>query len=122
MAKVVHFEIPIADPKKAIPFYEKVLGWQFQAYQGGGDYWLATTGPESEQWGIGGALMLGEPRSGGTVITIAVPSLAEARSKVTANGGKVTTDVQTIPGVGEFCYVEDAEGNTLGFLQPTGNM
>ncbi|HYF95876.1 MAG TPA: VOC family protein [Symbiobacteriaceae bacterium] len=116
MPKVVHFEIPIQDPKRAIPFYEKVFGWKIEGWGGGDGYWLCTAGPDEEP-GINGALMLGTPIDGGTINTLGVPSIAEYRAKVTEHGGKVVGEIQTIPGVGLFCYCMDTEGNKFGIIE-----
>ena len=47
MSKVIHFEIPADDPKRAIKFYEDVFGWEIEKWEQG-DYWLVSTGPEDE--------------------------------------------------------------------------
>lgn len=45
MPKVIPFEIPAEDTKRAVAFYEKAFGWKFGKYGGEGmDYWLATAG------------------------------------------------------------------------------
>ncbi|HWH71948.1 MAG TPA: VOC family protein [Candidatus Sulfotelmatobacter sp.] len=120
MGKVIHFEIPIQDAKRAVPFYEKTFGWKISAWGGGEGYWLISAGPQEEP-GIDGALMLGTPVKGGTVLTISVNSIEETRSQVAANGGKVTTEVDQVPEVGLFCYCEDTEGNTIGIMQLGGH-
>ena len=51
MARVVHFEIPADNPERALDFYGKLFGWQFQKYPGPQDYWLVTTGPGNQPAG-----------------------------------------------------------------------
>ena len=40
MSKVIHFELPADDPRRAIAFYEKVFGWTISKWEGPMDYWL----------------------------------------------------------------------------------
>jgi uncharacterized protein len=56
MPRVVHFEIHVGDPDRAINFYEKCFGWTFQKWDGPMPYWLITTGPD-DQPGINGGLV-----------------------------------------------------------------
>jgi Bleomycin resistance protein-like N-terminal len=55
MPSVVHFEIAVDDPERAIKFYSTVFGWKIQKWDQF-DYWLASTKHEGEV-GIDGALM-----------------------------------------------------------------
>ena len=52
MSRVVHFEIHAGDPERAVGFYTKILGWKFERW-GTEEYWLITTGPDSQP-GING--------------------------------------------------------------------
>jgi hypothetical protein len=56
MARVVHFEIHADNPERAAAFYRKVFDWQITKWDGPADYWLITTGPDSEP-GINGAIV-----------------------------------------------------------------
>ncbi|HSX33466.1 MAG TPA: VOC family protein [Candidatus Saccharimonadales bacterium] len=115
MGRVIHFEISADDVERAKKFYE-IFGWKIEdAHMPGGEYWLAKTGSGD---GIDGAIM---PRSYNTqaiINTIEVDNLDEMIEKVKAAGGKITRDKDTIPGVGDFVYGEDSEGNVFGMLQP----
>ncbi len=56
MPKVMHFEIKADDPKRAMAFYEKVIGWKYEKYGDSSmDYWLVTAGEKAEP-GIDGAI------------------------------------------------------------------
>ncbi|MGZ4902073.1 MAG: VOC family protein, partial [Halobacteriota archaeon] len=44
MSKVMFFELPADDPKRAIAFYEKVFGWTITKWNAPMDYWLVTAG------------------------------------------------------------------------------
>lgn len=113
MARVIHFEIPVDDPERAQAFYRDVLGWEIAGW-GGQDYWLATTGPESEP-GINGALT--SRGSTSAWIHVGVPSVDEALAKIEAGGGAALTQKMPIPGVGYMAYCRDTEGNTFGVYE-----
>src|SRR5574337_556893 len=117
MHRVIHFELGVQDPERAIQFYEKVFGWKVLRWEGPQTYWLMTTGPEDRP-GINGGLMRhrdGMPR---TVNTIEVPSVDEFAEKVTRGGGKVVAPKMVIPGIGYQAYCEDTEGILFGIHQP----
>jgi len=121
MPRVVHFEIPVDDPDRAVNFYKEVFGWEINKYEGPTDYWLITTGPEGEP-GINGGMMRREAERDGPsptayVCTVDVPSVDEYMTKVTEKGGTVTTPKMPIPGVGWFAYCKDTEGNQFGIMQ-----
>jgi predicted enzyme related to lactoylglutathione lyase len=117
MARVVHFEIPTDDPEQAAGFYSDVFGWRVDKWEGPIEYWLVTTGEESEP-GINGAIL--KKDSPETVFTniIEVPSLDETLEKITAAGGSVVAPKIPVPGMGWAAYFKDIDGNTLGLMQP----
>ena len=47
MARIIHFEIPMGDPKSFIPFYQKVFNRQIYKC-GGREYRIAATGEGTE--------------------------------------------------------------------------
>ena len=116
MPRVVHFEIPSDDPQRAVKFYQEAFGWEIGTWGGPGEYFLATTGPDSEP-GINGAIMRREGQTG-VVNTIGVGSYEEAVEKVLKAGGKVLTPEEPVPSIGWFSYCADTEGNTFGIMQP----
>ncbi|MFQ6124624.1 MAG: VOC family protein [Candidatus Heimdallarchaeota archaeon] len=116
MLRVVHFEIGVDDPERAVKFYQDVFGWKIEKWDGPIDYWLITTGEESEP-GIDGGLMRRE-NSETTINTVEVPSLDEFVEKIAKAGGKVVRPKSTIPGVGYMAYCHDSEGNMFGLMQP----
>ena len=116
MPRVVHFEIATDSPERAVQFYSEVFGWKIQKWGGPEDYWLCTTG-DAEQPGIDGALMRRSKPGWTTVNTIEVPSLDDSIARIVEAGGKVVSPKETIPGVGDFAYCQDTEGNAFGILQ-----
>jgi predicted enzyme related to lactoylglutathione lyase len=116
MPRVVHFEISADKPERAVRFYQEVFGWKITKWEGPVEYWLISTGNESEPGIDGGLSKRTEPQPS-TVNTIDVPSLDEYIKKVEKNGGKITSPKHAVPGVGYMAYFEDSEGNTFGMMQ-----
>ncbi len=116
MSKVVYFELPAHDPKRAIAFYEKVFGWTITKWDAPMDYWLITTGPDEEP-GINGAIMPRMMPEQVTVDTISVESVDDATKKVVEAGGTIMRPKQAVSGVGYLAYCVDTEGNVFGVMQ-----
>lgn len=120
MGRVVHFEIQVDQPKRAIDFYSKTFGWSFERW-GEGEYWLIQTGPREDP-GIDGAML---PRRGSQegdaviayVCTIDVDSVSDASKRVGSNGGQIVVPRTPIPGVGWLVYCKDTEGNIFGMME-----
>jgi len=115
MARIGHFEIPAADPGKAVAFYEKVFGWQITKWEGPQDYWLIKTG-EAGEAGIDGAITRKE-NSVATTNTVDVASVDEFSQKVMEAGGKIVMPKMAVPGVGYLGYCADLDGNVFGMMQ-----
>lgn len=115
MARVVHSEMPADKPERAVEFYRSVFGWSIKKWDGPQVYWLATTGDKKEP-GIDRAIMERSMMKT-TVNTVEVHSLDESILKVKKAGGKQLSEKQKIPGVEDFCYCADTEGNPFGPLQ-----
>lgn len=114
MPRVVHFELPSDDPKRAVAFYKKVFGWKIERWKRH-DYWMVTTGT-GKALGIDGAIM---PRAQQktTVNTIDVPSVDKFTAKIVSAGGKVVAPKMTVSGVGYMAYCKDTEGNVFGLME-----
>ncbi|MCK9151029.1 VOC family protein [Methanobacterium alcaliphilum] len=116
MPRVIHFEIPADDPERAVKFYQEVFGWEIEKWEGPFDYWLITTGDESEA-GINGAIMtkmMGDQMRN----TIAVESFDDFATKILKSGGKSVIPKMTIPGIGIMGSFEDTEGNAFLIMEP----
>jgi predicted enzyme related to lactoylglutathione lyase len=116
MPRVVHFEIDAKKPDRAIKFYEKVFSWKIKKWEGPVEYYLITTGKESEP-GIDGGLSRRTESEPSTVNTIDVPSVDEFIKKIEASGGTVIRPKMAVPGVGYMAYFKDPEGNTFGMME-----
>ena len=116
MPRVIHFEIPTADPERSLSFYGDIFGWTFTKWDGPQEYWLVTRGPDGTQ-GINGGLMRRPQGPGaGTVNTAEVSSVDQFTAKIEANGGKVVVPKMPIPGVGWLAYCQDPDGNVFGIM------
>ncbi len=113
MNRVVHFELGVINPERAIKFYRLAFGWTIQKYDGPMDYWLVTTGDPKEP-GINGGLVISKDAQPRTVNAIAVDHIDESIKKIEQAGGKVVVAKTAIPGVGWLVYFSDPEGNLLG--------
>jgi predicted enzyme related to lactoylglutathione lyase len=111
--RVVHFELNTSDPERSEAFFSEVFGWKVSKWEGGPDYWLATTGAEGDA-GIDGAIMRSQDGAPRTVNTIEVASVDEAAERVVAAGGQVVVPKQAIPGLGHFAYCTDPTGLIFG--------
>jgi len=116
MPRVVHFEIDAKKPDRAIKFYEKVFSWKIKKWEGPVEYYLITTGKESEP-GIDGGLSRRTKPEPSTVNTIDVPSVDEFIKKVEASGGTIIRPKMAVPGVGYMAYFKDPEGNIFGMME-----
>ena len=116
MPRVVHFEIDAKKPERAVKFYEKVFGWKIKKWEGPVEYYLISTGKETEP-GIDGGLSRRTESEPSTVNTIDVSSVDEFIKKVEANGGKIISSKRAVMGVGYMAYFEDPEGNVFGIME-----
>jgi uncharacterized protein len=121
MSRVIHFEIHAGNPQRAIEFYEKLLGWKFQKWEGPVDYWLISTGP-SDQPGIDGGLVLRRGEIDGQAVTayvctVDVSNLDESVKAALEIGGQLALPKMAVPGVGWLAYCKDTEGNIFGMMQ-----
>lgn len=121
MPKVIHFEIPAENTKRAVDFYEKAFGWKIEKYGNSQmDYWLVTAGEEKEI-GINGAISEKDEMHPSIVPTISVASFEKSVDKIKAAGGTVIGPKMAVPKVGYMTYCKDTEGNIFGIMQTDPN-
>lgn len=130
MNRVVHFEIQVDDPERAIKFYRDVFGWQIDKW---GDsemeYWVVMTAEkDSKEPGISGGLLKRPsetPKAGcganAFVCTVLVEDFDATAEKIEAAGGKVALPKFPLAGMAWQGYFLDTEGNTFGIHQPDEN-
>ena len=120
MSRVIHFEIPAAEPERAAAFYKQVFGWSIEKWPGPMEYWMVTTGADGAP-GINGGLLKKQAPTTATTNTIGVDSVEKAIATVKSAGGKLVMPKTPIPTIGYFAYLEDTEGNLFGVLQSDAN-
>jgi predicted enzyme related to lactoylglutathione lyase len=117
MPRVIHFEIPTDNPELAVTFYREVFGWTLRRWEGAQEYWLVTTGEPGEPGIDGGLMRRPTGTGGGTINTIAVPSVSAFIERIERHGGAVVVPKLGIPGVGWLAYCRDPDGNVFGILE-----
>jgi predicted enzyme related to lactoylglutathione lyase len=120
MPRVIHFEIGVDEPDRAIDFYSGVFGWKVDKWEGPQSYWMVSTGDNS-QFGIDGAFSRRVPDFPPTTNIIEVDSVDAYSGKIVAGGGKMIHPKNAIPGVGYAAYFQDTEGNICGIFQADKN-
>ncbi len=124
MSRIVHFEIQATEPEHLGQFYTDVFAWQIKKWEGPKEYWLITTGPDTEV-GINGAITLRQKPSdasasgqaAGYICVIDVVDIEHILMLVTGHGGEIVTPKQAVPGVGWSAYCADPEGTIFGLMQ-----
>jgi predicted enzyme related to lactoylglutathione lyase len=117
MSRVVHFEIPADNPERVAGFYKKVLGWTIQKWEGPMDYWLISTGKNSEPGIHGGIARKKDRPASGVLVTAQVDSIDDCLKKITLAGGSIIVPKRAIPGVGYQAHIRDPEGNVIGIME-----
>jgi hypothetical protein len=118
MDKVVHFELPFDDQKRASKFYSETFGWKLTEVPGMA-YVMAYTAKTDanhmvdEKGAINGGLFPREKTVSHPTVVLGVDSVEETVKKVLAAGGKLITPRQAIPN-GSYARVTDSEGNIIG--------
>jgi len=120
-----HFEIYANDVARAKAFYSGLLGWSFSPMEGAEEveYHLAEGSQLSETLTVGLMRRMGpspeagSPVRGGTM-TFEVADCDDRYAWALENGGAEALPPADYPGVGRCAYVEDGEGNIVGFITP----
>lgn len=120
--RIVHFEIPYDDAKRASEFYKEAFGWSIQTMQEM-DYTMVTTGPVNDQGMstesgyINGGMFKREGPFGPPMLVIDVEDVDKALETVSTLGGSTVVEKQPVGDMGFVGYFKDPEGNLLGLWQ-----
>jgi uncharacterized protein len=120
--KVIHFEIPVDDLKRAQKFYQQGFGWIITPVPQL-EYTLLSTveldkdGMPKEHGAINGGMMQRSEEIKCPVLTISVEDIDEALKKIESLGGKIVQGKMEVPNMGITAYFKDSEGNVLGLWQ-----
>ena len=127
MSPVTHFELPADNKSRMRKFYEKAFGWKtHQLGKEMGGYVIATTTETDENRMVtkpgtinGGFFQrTDDPISRYPSIVVQVEDVHESIRRVKEAGGKISGEVEEIPGVGLRVSVIDSEGNRISVMQP----
>lgn len=123
--KVVHFEIPAKNLKRAQSFYKDVFGWQInEVPMPQGSYTLVSTGPvdkdgrPAQPGNINGGMMKMTKPIASPVITLQADDIDAALDAVKKHGGKTVVKKTAMGEFGFYGYFKDSEGNLLGLFTP----
>lgn len=130
MNRVIHFDIQVDEPERAIKFYQDVFGWTIEKWDSPVmEYWMVMTAPQgSTEAGISGGLMRrsvpGSAVGVGAnafVCTVMVENFDETAKKIEVAGGKVAQPKFALPKMAWQGYFLDTENNVFGVHQADEN-
>lgn len=106
---VVHFEIGSRQSDKAKQFYAALFGWDIQSH---GPATMIDTGSKE---GIQGNIAQPdtEPKNYVTIY-VQVDDIVASLKQVEALGGKTLVPATEVPGMGNFAWFADLDGNAIG--------
>ena len=119
------FELNTHQPEKAMSFYAKTLGWEFESTDlpQGGAYWLARHNDQP----VGGVFDLGEISQDDEDDDQSIPShwmtymqvtdISKAESLARVAGGEVTRPAHFLAGIGKLSVITDSNGALVGLIE-----
>jgi|SRR5215216_5038405 len=107
MSKIVHFEIPAEDTRRAKEFWSSLFDVEFKTYDGPVEYHMFQNDDQS-----GGGLYPRQEGEKGLITYFGVDDIDATRAKVQELGGKAE-DKAPVPGMGWYARVEDTEGQFI---------
>lgn len=120
-----HFEIHVNDVARAQVFYTGLFGWTYTPMAGAEavEYHFAEGPNLGDELTVGMMRRMGDtPEAGGPVrggtMTFEVDDCDATYAWALENGGAEALPPMDYPGVGRAAYVEDGEGNIVGFVTP----
>lgn len=113
MNKVIMFELPVTNMKRASAFYKKAFGWQIQPWNGS---FGVITVPEDMNWvpkekgAINGEMYRRGSKDERPMVVVQVPSIDKALAAVKQAGGKIVLEKEAYGEWGWYARVKDTEG------------
>ncbi len=122
MDKVVHFEIPAENVKRAQDFYRKAFGWKINPVEQVKYTILQTVDVDKdmmplESGAINGGMMERNDKVKSPVITVQVAGIDKSAEEIKKLGGTVIWDKFQVGDIGFAAYFKDTEGNVLGLWE-----
>lgn len=109
---IAHVEIPVTNLETASDFYFKLFGWEFKNF--GNSYLLFNT---HKGFTIGLRKVDGVDKGDTTIFHIRVGDISETLNRAIELGGHIFRGKTTIPAMGYYALINDADGNTIGIYQ-----
>jgi predicted enzyme related to lactoylglutathione lyase len=121
LGRPIWYELMTTDMKAAESFYESVVGWTTEPFNGAGHPYTALN--RAGNVGIGG--IMNRPADVKAppfwAMYIGVPKLEDAVAQITKRGGKTHTDVISIPNVGRMRLMVDPQGALFYIIEPASS-
>jgi predicted enzyme related to lactoylglutathione lyase len=119
---VKFFEIPADNIDRAKKFYGDLFGWKMVNYDNndsnsGGEYLMFETVDENEKPGIRGGMMKRQHPQQMICNFVTVKSVDEYATKIEQLGGKILIPKIAAKGNGYFLVCSDTENNHFGIFQ-----
>lgn len=117
------FEIPVSDFERAKTFYQKIFDFEMPT-EDMGPIRMGILPHSRDEGGVGGAICYGEgyvPTVTGTKVYLnAGADLNVVLDRIGSAGGTVIVPKTEIaPGMGNFAFFNDSEGNMVGLYSPS---
>ena len=110
--RLVHWEMPAEDDKRATEFYGRLFGWEWNTVDMPGlAYHMTQAGGEP-----GGAVYSSQGGQRGPIVYFDTDDIDAHVARARELGGDAE-DKQPIPGVGWFARCTDTEGNPFSLFQ-----
>ena len=116
---VYHFEIPVTDMERAVGFYQRVFGFEFDRQTVDG-YEMAFFPRAEDRPGASGALAQGDvytPSHNGCILYFDVEDIDAVLRRSVAEGAKLLYPKKDIGEGGLVAEIEDSEGNRIALNQ-----
>jgi uncharacterized protein len=110
----IWYELSTRDPKAAIRFYENVVGWRTQAFEGEVPYTILLAGDS----GVGGVTPLSDGASPNWMAYVRADDVDALTKKAKSLGARTSVEPQDIPKVGRFSVIADPQGAVLALFKP----
>ncbi len=120
MDKVIMFELPVGNVKRASAFYRAAFGWKITPWDG---YYGVTTVPEDKNWvpkekgAINGGMYKRDDKTEAPALIIGVASIDKALAKIKKAGGKIVSGKEEHGEWGYYARVKDSEGNIFALWE-----
>lgn len=110
---IVHIEFQVSDPKKAAEWYDKLFGWKIQHFDEM-DYSIFTP----MEGILGGGFNKNRGQTAAVYAYILADDVTAMLKKIEAAGGTIIQEEFEAPGIAQFGFFQDPDGNALALMKP----